>query len=230
MNSVADNSSRSPHPKGIPVLTLRSAQPFPTEHLSSVCFCGQSRTPTTAAPNQSVQLPNKSSRNSLAINGTAQINRYKMPIPRVGVPDALARTMMFVPFALSAAGWSGASRSEGSRRLSAPQRCYVVLRACTRHQNLSAPLPRDFRPNSNPLNKTAKISRHVFEHPTRMFVPSGASRARDLAFTDAYEEAYRRKTGHNSEIGERSVRRRTLTRASGYFTATEERCRRDASV
>ena len=42
--------------------------------------------------------------------------------------------------------------------------CYVVLRNPRTRQNISAPLPRDFRRNSNAINKTAKISRHVFGH------------------------------------------------------------------
>ena len=46
--------------------------------------------------------------------------------------------------------------------------------------NIATPVSRYFRHNPRRINKTAKISRHVFEHPIWMFVPSGASRARDL--------------------------------------------------
>ena len=38
----------------------------------------------------------------------------------------------------------------------------VLPPALATPQNLSAPLPRDFSRNSNPISKTAKISRHVF--------------------------------------------------------------------
>ena len=58
---------------------------------------------------------------------------------------------------------SGAPRGEGFRLLPLCAPCYIVLHACTRHQNISTPVSRYFPRNSNPINKTAKISRHVFQ-------------------------------------------------------------------
>ena len=56
--------------------------------------------------------------------------------------------------------------------------CYVVLHTCTRHQNIATPLSRYFPCNSNCTNKTPKISRHVFRHPTRRLRPGRFGGAR----------------------------------------------------
>ena len=145
------------------------------------------RTKNAASPSASSKLPNLIDTKSTPAASdrlhlgsscpTAQVET--LPISNLQLPPFRAcyialhadPTRIGILPALTQEG-SGASRSEGS--LPSPSEpCCVVLHACTPTQNLSAPLPRDFPRKSNPINKTAKISRHNFEYfhnPERSFI------------------------------------------------------------